>query len=34
VADLTSASSLEFADGQLTVKIWKPGEGERDVPVV
>jgi hypothetical protein len=34
VADLTSASSLEFADGQLKVKIWKPGEGERDVPVV
>lgn len=33
VADLTSASSIEFADGQLRVTIWKPGEGERVVPI-
>jgi hypothetical protein len=32
VADLTGGSSLQFADGQLTVTIWKPGEGERAVP--
>lgn len=31
VADLTGASSVEFADGQLTITIWKPGEGERTV---
>jgi Pyridoxamine 5'-phosphate oxidase len=31
VADLTSASSLLVADGQLAVTIWKPGEGERMV---
>jgi hypothetical protein len=29
VADLTGASSVEFEDGQLTITIWKPGEGER-----
>lgn len=33
VADITSGSSLEFADGQLNVTIWKPGEGERTTPV-
>jgi hypothetical protein len=32
VADITSASSVEFADGQLTITIWKPGEGELSVP--
>jgi hypothetical protein len=32
VADITSASSVELADGQLTITIWKPGEGERSVP--
>jgi hypothetical protein len=32
VADLTGGSSVQFADGQLTVTIWKPGEGERAVP--
>jgi hypothetical protein len=32
VADITSASSVEVADGQLTITIWKPGEGERSVP--
>ncbi|TDE08318.1 pyridoxamine 5'-phosphate oxidase family protein [Jiangella asiatica] len=31
VGDLVGASSVEFADGQLTVTIWKPGEGERAV---
>ena len=31
VADITSASSLELADDQLRVTIWKPGEGEREV---
>jgi Pyridoxamine 5'-phosphate oxidase len=32
VADLTGGSSVQFADGQLTITIWKPGEGERAVP--
>lgn len=31
VADLTSASSVELDDGQLTITIWKPGAGERVV---
>lgn len=31
VADITSASSLEVADDQLRITIWKPGEGERTV---
>lgn len=31
VADLTSASSLELANGRLAITIWKPGEGERVV---
>ncbi len=29
VADITSASCIEFADGRLQVTIWKPGAGER-----
>jgi hypothetical protein len=29
VADLTSASCVEFDDGLLSITIWKPGEGER-----
>lgn len=33
VADLTSGSCLEFADRQLKVTIWKPGEGERGVTI-
>lgn len=33
VADLTSASSMQFADSQLTITRWKPGEGERVVPM-
>jgi hypothetical protein len=32
VADLTGGSSVQFADGRLTITIWKPGEGERAVP--
>ncbi|MFC9969118.1 pyridoxamine 5'-phosphate oxidase family protein [Nocardia ignorata] len=31
VADLTSASTVEVADDQLAITIWKPGEGERVV---
>ena len=31
VADLTGASSLELADEQLHITIWKPGQGERSV---
>jgi hypothetical protein len=31
VGDIAGASSLTFADGQLTVTIWKPGQGERMV---
>ena len=33
VADLAGASSVEFRDGQLTITIWKPGEGERSQPL-
>ena len=29
VADLEGASAVEFRDGQLTITIWKPGQGER-----
>jgi hypothetical protein len=29
VGRVTSASSIGFEDGKLTVTIWKPGEGER-----
>ncbi|HWL97203.1 MAG TPA: pyridoxamine 5'-phosphate oxidase family protein [Nocardioidaceae bacterium] len=32
VADLTGASSVQFANEALTITIWKPGEGERAVP--
>jgi hypothetical protein len=28
VADLTGASSVEFAHGRLMIRVWKPGEGE------
>ncbi|HVL99120.1 MAG TPA: pyridoxamine 5'-phosphate oxidase family protein [Egibacteraceae bacterium] len=31
VADITSASSIEVAGGQLHITIWKPGAGERTV---
>ncbi|MCA2211117.1 pyridoxamine 5'-phosphate oxidase family protein [Nocardia rosealba] len=31
IADLTSASTVEVADDQLAITIWKPGEGERVV---
>lgn len=31
VADINGASSLEVADNQLRITIWKPGEGEREV---
>lgn len=31
VGELTGGSSVEFADSQLTITIWKPGEGERVV---
>jgi hypothetical protein len=31
VAELTSGSSVTVGDGQLTITIWKPGEGERAV---
>jgi hypothetical protein len=31
VGDLTGASSVELVDGQLTITIWHPGEGERVV---
>jgi Pyridoxamine 5'-phosphate oxidase len=33
VANLTGASSVEFKDGQLTIAIWKPGEGVRSMPL-
>jgi Pyridoxamine 5'-phosphate oxidase len=31
VADVTSASSVQFEQGQLSITIWKPGQGERVV---
>jgi hypothetical protein len=31
VADLIGASSVAFDEGQLTITVWKPGEGERVV---
>jgi hypothetical protein len=31
VGDLTGASSIELQNGQLTITIWKPGEGQRVV---
>jgi Pyridoxamine 5'-phosphate oxidase len=33
VADIAGASSVEFKDGQLTITLWKPGEGERTQPL-
>ncbi len=33
VGDLAGASSLELRDGQLTITIWKPGEGEQSAPL-
>ena len=33
VADLAGASAVTFEDGQLTLTIWKPGEGERSLPL-
>jgi hypothetical protein len=33
VADLEGASSVAFVDGQLTISIWKPGQGERAQPL-
>jgi hypothetical protein len=33
VADIAGASSVGFDDGQLTITIWKPGEGERAAPL-
>jgi Pyridoxamine 5'-phosphate oxidase len=33
VADLAGASSVEFSDGQLTITIWKAGEGVRSMPL-
>ena len=33
VADITSASSIEFSAGQLRVTIWKPGQQQRSVPI-
>lgn len=33
VADLTGASSVEFVDGELTIRIWAPGRGERAQPL-
>jgi hypothetical protein len=33
VADIAGASSVAFADGQLTITVWKPGEGERTKPL-
>jgi hypothetical protein len=29
IADLTSAVSVEFADGLLSITIWKPGRENR-----
>ena len=31
VADIISASCIEFVEGQLQVTVWKPGEGEQAV---
>jgi len=33
VADLAGASSVEFVNGQLTIRIWKPGSAERAQPL-
>ncbi|MGH3366537.1 MAG: pyridoxamine 5'-phosphate oxidase family protein [Nocardioidaceae bacterium] len=29
VADLTGASSVQYAKGRLSITVWKPGQGER-----
>ena len=33
VADLVGASAVEFRDSQLTITIWRPGQGERTSPL-
>ncbi len=33
VADIAGASSVAFKDRQLTITMWKPGEGERTAPL-
>lgn len=33
VADLAGASSVEFVDGRLTIRTWKPGEVEKSRPL-
>jgi hypothetical protein len=33
VGDLDGAASVAFIDGQLTITMWKPGEGERTAPL-
>jgi hypothetical protein len=33
VADIVGASSVEILDGRLTLRTWKPGEGERAGPL-
>jgi hypothetical protein len=33
VGEIAGASSVEFVDGQLTIRIWKPGEAERAQPL-
>jgi hypothetical protein len=33
VGDLVGASAVEVKDGQLTITIWKPGQGERSAPL-
>jgi hypothetical protein len=33
VADLAGASAVAFEDGQLTITIWRPGQGERAQPL-
>ncbi len=33
VADLDGASTVTFADGQLTLSVWKPGQGDRARPL-
>ena len=33
VADLVGAASVEFRRGQLTLTVWRPGQGERSSPL-
>ena len=33
IADLAGASSVEFVDGRLTIRTWRPGEGEKSRPL-